>query len=72
MTKKYFDRFGHEIKPNTGLFYDFEKEHILNYVLVYEKDDDLGAYDEFGHFVSLSTTDLAYAKIDPDTYKEVN
>lgn len=63
--KKYFDRYGQEIKVGMMLLYEWS-DGCANYVgPVVEREDDLGVIVDYSsEFVSLSTTDLPHARIE--------
>lgn len=65
--KRYFDKYGQEIRAGMILYYEWT-DGSTNCVHVVEHNGDLGVLDQWGSdtFISLSTTDLPHARIKSD------
>lgn len=61
--KEYFDINNQKIEAGDKLIYEW-RDGVVNVVYVTEQDGDLGVIDEISHkFISLSTTDMAHARV---------
>ncbi len=65
--KRYYDRYGQEVKVGMMLLYEWADGSACNDGPIVELNGDLGILDYFtSKFISLSDTDLSHARINQE------